>query len=246
MKTEEEKRIIREKYNAKMRLLALKLYEEELAENARIAEIAEKTVLPAYAGRAFESAYDRVRREERKATLTRVFKRSATCAAAFAIILFTASAFFGVRVDALIQKVVALLITETATYTEIKTVAGDESDAVGGEGEQSIRHPEYIPEGYELLIQEVHASVVITVFTNDRQNLINIQEILTGDGIMMLDNEGVGYGKTTVNGETAFWSENEGGVSLYWPQEERALAVFSDAESLDTLIKIAESMKMNM
>jgi hypothetical protein len=49
-----------------------KFYEDEVAENARIAEIAEKTVLPAHAKRAFESAYDRIKREERKATLIRV------------------------------------------------------------------------------------------------------------------------------------------------------------------------------
>jgi hypothetical protein len=243
MKPEEEKRIVQEKYKAKMKLLALKLYEDELAENARIAQIAEKTVPPAYAERAFESAYGRVRREERKSTLTRVAKRSAVCVAALALVVFSASALFGVRVDALIQKAVALLFTETATYDEITTVAGD-AGAILDAADRSDRLPAYILEGYELSSREVYASFTLTVFTNDRQNLIRIEET-HGEGKAMLDNEGSGCGKTTVHGETAFWTENEGGISLYWPRGEGSVAVFSDAETLDTLIKIAESMEMH-
>jgi hypothetical protein len=245
MKAEEEKRIIREKYNAKMKLLALKLYEDETAENARIADIAEKIVLPAYAERAFESAYNRVRQEERKAMLKRVAKRSATCAAALVLVIFVASALFGVRADALIQKVVTLLFTETSTYDEITMVAGD-ADAIAGEEEQNDRLPEYIPEGYELLIQEVHVGFTLTIFTNDRQNQIRIEETFDGNGNMLVDNEGSGHGETTVNGELAFWSENEGGVYLYCPHGESSVTVFSDVETLDTLVKIAESMKIRM
>jgi hypothetical protein len=244
MKTDEEKRIIREKYNAKMKLLALALYEEEVAENARIAEIAEKTVLPAYAKRAFESAYDRTKREARKATLTRVARRSAACAAALALIVFAASALSGLRVDAMIHKVIALLFTETATHDEITTIDGN--DAIAGEGGQSGRFPEYIPEGYEFSMQEVHASFTLTIFTNGRQNQILIEETAEGNGKAMLDNEGTGRGRTIVNGETAFWTENEEGISLYLPRGEGFVVVFSDIETLDTLVKIAEGLKMPM
>jgi hypothetical protein len=242
MKPEEEKRIIREKYNAKMKLLALRLYEDELAENARIAQIAEKTVLPAYAERAFQSAYGRVRREERRATLLRAVRRSAACAAALAFVVFSMSALFDIRVDALIQKAVALLFTETATYDEIAMVTGD---ATGNAGEQSGRLPAYIPEGYELSMREVHAGLTLMIYKNGRQNLIRIEEILGENGKAMLDNEGTGRGQTTVNGETAFWTENEGGISLYWPREGGSVSVFSDTETLETLVKIAESMKMH-
>jgi hypothetical protein len=245
MKSEEEKRIVQEKYKAKMKLLALKLYEDELAENARIAQIAERTVPPAYAERAFESAYDRIRREERKATLIRVVRRSATCAAALAFVIFATSALFGVRVDALIQKAIVLLFTETSTYDEITTVAGD-ADAIVDAGDWSGLFPAYIPEGYEFSSREVYAGFSLTLFTNGRQNRIRIEEAVKGSGNMMLDNEGGGHGKTTVHGETAFWTENEGGISLYWPRAEGSVTVFSDGETLETLVKIAESMKIRM
>lgn len=243
MKTEEEQRILREKYNAKMKLLALKLYEEEDAENARLAEIAEKRVLPAYAERAFESAHARVKREARKTVLTRVAKRAAACAAALALVLFTASALFGVRADALIHRAVALLFTETATYDEITTLP-DGADTIVDEGTRRGRFPTYIPEGYELSTQEVYTAAIITVFTNGRENQIMIEESFGENVVAALDNEGSGRGKTTVNGETAFWTENEGGVYLYWPRGEGSVAVSSDAETLDTLVKIAESMKL--
>jgi hypothetical protein len=245
MKAEDRKNVIRERYSAKMKLLALKLYEEEVAENTQIMETAGKNLVPDYAKRAFGSAYDRVKREKRKAMLLRISRRAASCAAVLTLVIFVTSALFGIRVDAMIHKIFAVLFTETATYDEITTAAGD-SETIVDKDEQNSRFLGYIPDGYELSIQEIHTGLTLTVFTNGRQNQIRIEETSSGNGNMMLDNEGTGHGKTIVNGETAFWSENEGGIYLYWPHEDSSVTVFSDVETLDILIKIAESIKPHM
>ena len=184
------------------------------------------------------------RRDARKTALLRYAGRLAACIAAILIGTTALSVATGIRVDAVIHKAIALLFTETATYDEISTITGD-ADALAREEGQGALLPTYLPEGYALSIREVHAGLTLMIYKNGRQNLIRIEEI-HGEVTALLDNEGIGHGKTTVNGETAFWTENEGGIYLYWPREGGSVTVYSDTETLKTLVKIAESLKRSM
>ena len=233
-----------EKFDARAELLALELRKEALLEYAEYSEAAAEAEIPEYVETWRQKLLTLTRREARKTALFRYAGRLAACIAAILIGTMALSVATGIRVDAVIHKAIALLFTETATYDEISTITGD-ADALAREEGQGALLPTYLPEGYALSIREVHAGLTLMIYKNGRQNLIRIEEILGENGKAMLDNEGTGRGQTTVNGETAFWTENEGGISLYWPRGESSVTVFSDGETLETLVRIAESMRMH-
>ncbi|MDR0424538.1 MAG: DUF4367 domain-containing protein [Clostridiales Family XIII bacterium] len=242
MKTEDKGGAAREMCGAKLKLAAAMLYEEEAEENARIMAMAEDggEELPDYAERAFEAAYAHVRREGRK----KRWRRAAAGAAALALAIFAASAMFDINVEALMKKAYTLLFTETATYNEITAIdRGADADIAEEMGNSWF--PEYIPEGYELSLHETYTTSTIMIFVDSRENQIRIEEHFADRSKTMLDNDGT-YGETAVHGETAFWSETDDGIYLSWPHGGHSVLAFADTETLDTLVKIVESMKPRM
>ncbi|MDR1891492.1 MAG: DUF4367 domain-containing protein [Oscillospiraceae bacterium] len=244
MKSTEEL-IAREKYNAKMKLLALKLLEEQIAEDEEIMAAAEEITLPDYAERGFQKALAEIGREkkaEARAARLRLAKRFAACAAALVAALFVVSAALDTTAVAMINRVFAFLFTENENYDTITPVDGSADAIITGE-QRGHYFPEYLPEGYALASEEFYDRFIVITFNDNGGNQIKIDEVTLIGGNTMLDNERIDSGKTTVNGEVAFWSETDDGLSLYLSSDGTGITINANKETLETLIAVAESMK---
>jgi hypothetical protein len=240
-----EDRIVREKYDAKMKLLALKLLEEQIAEDERIQTAADDIPVPDYVERSFRNALAEIRREEkreRRSVRVRRVRRLTACVAALAVVVGIVSAAFDVPVAATLSRVFSFLFTAGEDYDRITPTGVDSTARTVGERRDHY-FPEYIPDGYELESEEFNKNSIYTSFANQRRDIIWIEQRNAGGSSVMLDNEGTGSGKTSVNGETAFWSENDGGLTLYCVHDGVGIMINSDKETLDVLISIAESLK---
>lgn len=187
---------------------------------------------------AFSSRFERkMKRLLRSARVpARKYSRLKTgFAVCLAVVLLLSSALSVTAVRKAVFKFVAEVHKEyTHIYFDDGFVRGVSPDSF------TVCLPSYIPDGFELKIELINASVLL-VYQNEDEHIDYTQDRL-GSFTMNINTEGVELEELEFRGLPAGYYSNLGMQNLFWYDEEYFYMVSSTLDK-ETLFKIAESVE---
>lgn len=173
--------------------------------------------------------------------LTRYAKTAAV------IVLLVSMSFTALlaNADALRSEYFDFIFQNSDTYVAVIPVEAGKSDAEAEKNLPSdweeVYYPDYLPEGYHFVEAEAAGSAKTIAFQNEAlETLLLTQEPSDGAEILV-DKEGALNGKTTVQGNPAYWASENGETTLMWNQYGSLFLLYGTV-ALEEMIRIGEHL----
>jgi len=180
-----------------------------------------------------------IRREELKRKYKVPIKTWRRVAAMFLIVL-TGFSVSIMSVDAVREKVFSYVRTIYDTYVSTHYFVWDKSTE-----EFAPLYPTYLPEGYELVIEDVGDDYLMLKYETESEKVIAIhQQVIVDEMISHTDNELDNqeyYEIHEVTGVVKYGEDDV--VSIEWEKEQCRYTVTATKLTEDELIKVAESLQ---
>lgn len=188
-----------------------------------------------------EKLLTRIRQKERYGIPIRT---GARIAAAIALIL-AGSVVVSVNTDALSLERIREKLYE---YTQVIHKKETEKRYYAPEekvGEFVPLYPSYIPEEYELVIEDEDETFLVLSYENKRKDVLFIEQDQIVDGMVVgEDNEYVREKETDILGFTGrICYKEDGAIHIWWESENTRYLVAADNVNEKELIKVCESLK---
>lgn len=214
-----------------------------LSEHIRKAEIKMLDSLPKEEdlshkfSKGFEKKMDKLIKEEKRTPFKRSFVIYGKRAAAVALIVLTVTFITTMSVEAYRVKFFEVI---TKVWDEFTSITFNSEEGVMVE-KLVVINPEYIPEGFSIVEEELSDYMNLIVYTNSNNIEIIYEQSLISDGEIILDTEGVEVKTTNIESQEINYFSNKGVNQVYWNDYNYTYNFISSID-MEELFKMAESI----
>jgi len=175
----------------------------------------------------------------------RLIKRYAKTAAVIVLLVSVSFTVLFARADALRGDFFGFIFQNSDAYVKVIPVATSGAGADAKKNLPSdwgeVYYPDYLPERYEFVEAESAGDARSITFQNDEWDTLLLTQEPSDGAEILVDNEDVESGETSIQGSPAFWTSKYGETTLLWNQYGFLFMLYGPVE-LDEMIQIAEHL----
>lgn len=188
----------------------------------------------------FEKKMDKLIKEEKRTPLMRSFVVYGKRAAAIFLIIAAISFTTTMSVEAYRVRFFEVI---TEVWDEFTSIVFKSEEEINDEKLVAV-NPEYIPEGFSIVEEELSDYINLIVYTNSNNIEIIYEQSLISDGEIILDTEGVEVKTTDIENHEISYFSNKGVNQVYWNDDNYTYAFISSID-IEELFKITKSILKN-
>ena len=175
----------------------------------------------------------------------RIIKRYAKTAAVIVLLVSMSFTVLFISADALRGDFFGFIFQNSDAYVKVIPVEAGGSSADAKKNLPSdwegVYYPDYLPEQYEFVEAESAGEAKSITFQNDEWDTLLLTQEPSDGAEILVDNEGVISGETSIQGRPAFWTSKDGETTLLWNQSGFLFMLYGPVD-LDEMIRVAEHL----
>ena len=175
----------------------------------------------------------------------RFIKRSAKTAAVIVLLVSMSFTVLFVNADALRSDFFGFIFQDSDAYVKVIPVESGGSIADAKKNLPSdwdgVYYPDYLPEQYEFVEVESAGEAKSITFQNDERDTLLLTQEPSDGAQILVDNEDVISGETSIQGSPAFWTSKGGETTLLWNQYSYLFMLYGPVD-LDEMVQVAEHL----
>lgn len=175
----------------------------------------------------------------------RLIKRYAIIATVIVLFVSVSFTVLFVSADALRSDFFSFIFQNSDAYVKVIPVEAGGANADANKNLPSdwkgVYYPDYLPERYEFVEAESAGEAKSITFQNDEWDTLLLTQEPSDGAEILVDNDNVISGETSIQGRPAFWTSKGGETTLLWNQYGFLFMLYGPVD-LDEMIQVAEHL----